>query len=171
MKDFPSLVESYKKSFSDAKTILGERGIYLSESEIYEYLLESPDIDEHENLILKEMSAEYIADSVGSQYRENAEPEVVDEVEFPESILPSGIPVFRTSQQVKIKGEKWVIHKNDADPFPSNPHAHNYQENLVVHLGNGMVYRRRKHVGKLSKKKLMLLRSEIKHVDLPDFTA
>src|SRR5207237_6227170 len=41
-----------------------------------------------------------------------------------------GIPILLTEAQVKLQGEIWIVHKNDADPFPSNPHAHNYRERL-----------------------------------------
>ncbi len=31
---------------------------------------------------------------------------------------------FIEEADVAIDDEKWRIHKSDADPFPSNPHAH-----------------------------------------------
>jgi hypothetical protein len=55
-------------------------------------------------------------------------------------LFPKGVPVYLTEAEIKLQGEIWVIHKNDADPFPSNPHAHNYQQRLKMHLGNGDLY-------------------------------
>jgi hypothetical protein len=168
---FHELVDKYKKSFEEAKRLLKVEGIKLSESDIFNYLLESPDIDERDNLIVKQIPAKDIALIVSCQYRLSPPPEVVLEIELPEGILPSGISTFLTHQQVKVKGEIWQIHKNDVDPFPSNPHAHNYQSNVVVHLGNGMIYRKRKYLGEqLTKKNLSLLRREIKNMELPECT-
>ena len=44
--------------------------------------------------------------------------------------------------KVKVKGECWIIHKNDRDPFPSNPHAHNYDSFAAygLDLGTGRLY-------------------------------
>lgn len=33
-----------------------------------------------------------------------------------------------------------VAHKYDRDTFPSNPHAHNYDRKLKMHLGTGDLY-------------------------------
>jgi hypothetical protein len=68
-------------------------------------------------------------------------PEKMDEIRFDESIIPEGVPILLTEAEVKIKGEVWVVHKNDADPFPSNPHAHNYENRLKMHLGTGDLYK------------------------------
>ena len=170
MKNFSELVEQYLNSFEVAKSLLEKSDIFLSVNEIYDYLVDSPEINEYENLIVKEIPGEQIASIVERQYRLSPPSQVIAEVELLESITPSNVPVFLVHQQVKIKGEIWVIHKNDVDPFPSNPHAHNYQNNLVVHLGNGMIYKKRKLVGKLEKKKLSLLRSEIKNIELPELS-
>lgn len=139
MKHFTELVEQYLKSFEEAKALLEKNGIFLSVSEIYKYLVDSSEINEYENLIIKELPCDQIASLVERQYTLSPPSQVIAEVELFESIVPPNIPIFLTHQQVKIKGEIWVVHKNDADPFPSNPHAHNYQSNLVVHLGNGMM--------------------------------
>ncbi|MGF9693788.1 hypothetical protein AAIH46_13295 [Rhizobium sp. 0TCS1.26] len=45
-------------------------------------------------------------------------------------------------------GMKWRVHKNDADPFPSSPHAHCIagQERHVgckLHLGTGVLFKGR----------------------------
>ena len=171
MKSFNALLEKYVESLRVAKTLLSEGGVILSESEIYEYLVDALDLEPSENLILMEIPSETIASLVSERYQLRPPPEIISEVSFPDGILPSGIPLFLTHQQVKIKGEIWVIHKNDVDPFPSNPHAHNYQHNLVIHLGNGIIYKKRKNVGKLTKKKFMLLRDSIKNVQLPNIEA
>jgi hypothetical protein len=44
-----------------------------------------------------------------------------------ECIYPKGIPANLYEKQIKVKGQKWELHKYDDDPFPSDPHAHNYE--------------------------------------------
>lgn len=92
---------------------------------------------------------------------------VLATVELSESIIPNGVERALYEQQVKHKGEVWVIHKNDADPHPSIPHAHNYDANLKLHLGNGDLYKKRNIVGNIGKKALMALREKIVGIDLP----
>jgi hypothetical protein len=46
----------------------------------------------------------------------------------------------------KVDGEVWQVHKSDADPFPSRPHAHcvGGRENFVgrkLHLGTRRLYK------------------------------
>jgi hypothetical protein len=87
-------------------------------------------------------------------------PEKVCEIVLAESILPDGWPLLLREAQVKLRGEIWSVHKTDADPFPSNPHAHNYERSLKLHLGNGDLYlrRERKPCGHMERKNLMKLR-------------
>ncbi len=44
------------------------------------------------------------------------------------SILPPDVPLHLEEAKVRFRGEQWEIHKYDADPFPSNPHGHNYRQ-------------------------------------------
>jgi hypothetical protein len=62
------------------------------------------------------------------------------EIELAESIVPCGVTVLFTEAKVRLNGEIWWVYKSDADPFPSNPHAHNYQSRVKMHLGNGDLY-------------------------------
>lgn len=74
--------------------------------------------------------------------------------------------VFLYQKKVLIKnnGLKWIIHKNDSDPFPSIPHAHNIDQNIKLDLSNGNCYRRRKYLKKISKKELLEIREKAKKV-------
>jgi hypothetical protein len=53
--------------------------------------------------------------------------ELLGEIEFEASPIPDG--TMRRLDEVTIKrdGCIWRIDRNDADPFPSNPHAHNVE--------------------------------------------
>jgi hypothetical protein len=80
---------------------------------------------------------------------------------------------FRIHYKVKIKAAGYVciIHKNDLDPFPSNPHAHLLELNLKFDLSNGILYRRRKAEGSISTKKLLTIRQAASKVfkgELPE---
>jgi len=63
-------------------------------------------------------------------------PTVLARLALEEHILPAGVP--RKIEEVRLKavGEIWDIHLNDADPFPSNPHAHNVQTGVKLDLSN-----------------------------------
>ncbi len=54
--------------------------------------------------------------------------------------------------EVKCGGTKWRIHKNDADPKPSDFHAHDYENNRVANLYTGEIYRKNRETGKLEQK-------------------
>ena len=86
---------------------------------------------------------------------------------FDESLIPTEFVSLLRKENVKVSGEIWVIHKNDADPFPSSPHAHNYGQNVKLHLGNGCLYRKRQHVGTMSRNKLLELRTRVRSIELP----
>lgn len=94
-------------------------------------------------------------------------PEIIAQIELKDSILPEGTPKLLTEKTVKVKGEIWVIHKNDADPFPSTPHAHNYESGISLHLGTGEFFDKRKSKGFLDCNKLIRVRDRIKGHELP----
>lgn len=96
--------------------------------------------------------------------------EELERIELSEAIIPESVLGMLNEKDVKTGGEIWVIHNNDEDYFPSNPHAHNYQKGIKLDLSNGNYFRRRKFVGKITKKEMKNLRSLIKHVDLPSLS-
>lgn len=95
--------------------------------------------------------------------------QAVEVVTLHESILPDGVARRLDEQIVKVKGERWEIHKFDADPFPSNPHAHNLDSGLKLHLGTGELFRKRACVGRITVKRLLQLREKVNAVALPPF--
>lgn len=86
---------------------------------------------------------------------------------IPDQLIMEGTQGEHVELKVRNAGEQWFIHQNDADPFPSSPHAHNYPQKLKLHLGNGDLYRGRSIVGNVGKKALKRIRDEISHVPLP----
>mgnify|MGYP003594670404 FL=1 len=82
-------------------------------------------------------------------------PIIIQKVISEETLIPSDVPILIEKKNYRVNGEVWVVHKNDIDPFPSSPHAHNYDQNLVMHLGNGRMYRQRNYVTTAKKKQLL----------------
>ena len=86
-----------------------------------------------------------------------------NELIIEENIIPIEF-VFETKVRVKAKGQIWIIHKNDADPRPSNPHAHNLEQNIKLDLGNGNCFRKRELLFKIEKKELLSIRAKAQQV-------
>ncbi|AMD60901.1 hypothetical protein AWN88_22550 [Agrobacterium tumefaciens] len=79
-----------------------------------------------------------------------------------EGIIPDDATLVMLEKVVRVKGEKWEIHRYDADPWPSNPHAHNYASRLKMHLGTGELFdNNRRSKGKIAAKKLATIRAEL----------
>lgn len=93
--------------------------------------------------------------------------EVLTGFTLEESIVPEHLPKLLTEQTVKVKGEIWQVHKNDADPFPSIPHAHNYESGVSLHLGTGELFKKRDSVGQIKCKKLKIIRNKLTKFTLP----
>jgi hypothetical protein len=72
--------------------------------------------------------------------------------------------LFKFKVRVKFKGDVWVIHRYDQDPFPSNPHAHCLGQNIKLDLSNGNCYRVREFLYKMKSKDLIQLRNIIEKV-------
>ena len=92
---------------------------------------------------------------------------VIDRSIFPDELL------LNYKVRIKSKGLIWVIHMYDKDPFPSNPHAHQLENNIKLDLSNGNCYKVKKYIYTLDKKDLLLIRLEAEKVfrgKLPDLT-
>lgn len=72
--------------------------------------------------------------------------------------------------RIKHNGKTWIVHKYDIDPFPSNPHAHDLDNSLKLHLGNGFIFDKKKYVGKLHIKEFMEIRAKLedRNILLPE---
>jgi hypothetical protein len=58
-------------------------------------------------------------------------------------------------------GTDWEILRNDADPFPSNPCAHNEAEDIVLDLAEGGLYHDRELVHRVRRQELIRFRRKI----------
>jgi hypothetical protein len=77
-------------------------------------------------------------------------------------VTPFRVPAGRFVR-IKLRGHIWVVHHNDPDPWPSKPHAHDYEQRQKLDLGSGQIFSlpERKLIEKLRMKELVLLRDEL----------
>jgi hypothetical protein len=95
----------------------------------------------------------------------------LQEIRLDESLIPLELLSRVDEQTIKSGGEIWRIHKSDADSFPSNPHAHNIQTGLKLHLGTGELFKKTVSKGRLPCKSLRKLRGLVRpDIKLPDDT-
>lgn len=120
-----------------------------------------------EDLALEDWDKEKVLRTVVNSEVLRKYPVIQEEVVIDQPIIPDNVIRSIDEERVKFRGEKWVVHKNDPDPFPSNPHAHNYEAGLKLHLGNGELYRGTKLSGKVPCKKLKMLRSLFSKTRMP----
>ncbi len=84
-------------------------------------------------------------------------------IEVDEDWIPSNV-VNKKKARFKHKGTIWVIHRYDADPFPSLPHAHNMESNQKLDLSTGKCYEKRLYIYSFSKKDLLEIRERAAQV-------
>lgn len=59
---------------------------------------------------------------------------------------------FLVQKDYRVRGEVWRVHKGDADPYPSRPHAHcidgrRFYAGTKLHLGTGELFRKSAPLG------------------------
>jgi hypothetical protein len=85
--------------------------------------------------------------------------------------------LFVLEEDYRVKGEVWRVHKADADPYPSRPHAHciDGADRFIgckLHLGSAELYRGRKSLGRRLDGKqfaqlIGLIQPKFPHIVLP----
>lgn len=163
MKDIIELQSEIAKACVRATIILRKR-ITPEEALIILANESGHGVDE---LIAKDWDEEEIISALRDCKSVKELPNIEAIVKLDESIIPDGTDQALLEQLIKHKGEIWFVHRHDADPHPSNPHAHNYESNLKLHLGNGDLYMIRRKVGSISKKNLLAIRGKINNLELP----
>ncbi|MGD0868897.1 MAG: hypothetical protein ABSB88_05055 [Bryobacteraceae bacterium] len=144
-----------------SSTALSEsRGQIITRRDVENGLITVLGLDEIYDLLDRDIDSAQILSLLSDCDFVRLRPEKLCEIVVEESIIPAGVPLFLTEADVKLKGEKWTVHRYDADPFPSNPHAHCYSRALKLHLGNGAIYQNKSKVpcGHIGTKDLVRLR-------------
>ena len=69
---------------------------------------------------------------------------------------------------IKIFNYNFQIHKNDVDPWPSFPHMHSIEDNLVLNIYTGEVYRKitRDCIGEARDKDMIKLWNDTKFLNI-----
>lgn len=84
---------------------------------------------------------------------------------------------FVMEKDYRVKGEVWRVHKGDADPFPSKPHAHcvggaKRFVGLTLHLGTGELFNGREPTGRFMSPRqferlIAMIQPKFPHIELP----
>src|SRR5258708_37167361 len=108
-----------------AQLLSGEvRGIRVTGEHVEDALIALFNIENPVDLLNRDWTPTEIAHALSEFDFAQLKPLAMVELEA--SILPPGVPRRLDEVKVKVRGEGWCIHKKDLDPFPSSPHAHNY---------------------------------------------
>lgn len=162
---------SYIAASTHARPVLSQlHGMEIEPIDIQKSLCSVLGVDEINptELLERQLTTDQIVELLHSFDFKKYHPEVIIEVELKEGIIPDGTARLLTEKTVKVKGEVWRVHKNDADTWPSNPHAHNFDAGLKLHLGTGELFdNNRKSVGHIGKKKLKAVRDKLGNIKLP----
>src|SRR5690348_17326657 len=135
------------------------RVLHQLPEDVREALVASYHLEDQFPLLDMNLSAQRIIDDLAGF--DFSKPILLATIELEESVIPDGVPIRFVEAVIKNRNEIWLIHKFDQDPFPSNPHGHNQENGLKLHLGTGGLYRKRKHVGKVHKKDLLAIRAKL----------
>jgi hypothetical protein len=161
MTDKEGLLKNYLRNAEEAITFIEKRDAFpISTNLIWQILAyELGHSDNPPEIIFHQLTALEIANLVEGFFSYSGSP--IGELSFNYSILPEELNDSIQKARIKFDGEIWTIHKNDVDPFPSQPLAYNYKEGYKLHLGNGGLYRKKDFIGNIRKKDFILLRQRI----------
>ncbi len=87
-------------------------------------------------------------------------PVILGEVTDPAIEVPGSIRRIYTAL-TRVAGTEWEILRNDKNPFPSNPCAHNEVEDITMDLSAGGLFHDGAFVSRLRKKDLVNFRAKI----------
>jgi hypothetical protein len=155
MSDFRKNLTEYLTNSEIALVELQGQGYTFLDSsfiwQILSYELEHWDIPTE--VLFHKLSAQEIISTTKKYFADNGLP--MKNIALDKSIIPKELSNDLIKAQIKFKGEIWTIHKNDKDTFPSQPHAHNYERQYKLHLGNGKLYRKKNLIDTIRNKDLV----------------
>jgi hypothetical protein len=124
-------------------------------------------LDDSTELLDLGLSRDKILSAVDSYDFRRFFPQPLATLAVEDSIIPRGGIRRLVEQTVRVHGEVWRVHRNDADPFPSNPHAHNLESGLKLHLGTGELFLGKQFAGTINRKDLLAIRNALVDFALP----
>jgi hypothetical protein len=87
-------------------------------------------------------------------------PVILGAIEAPDLDIPGGIGRIYAALN-RGAGREWEILSHPADPFPSDPYAHNEAEDVSLDLATGALYHDRQYVHRLFRKDLAAFRAKV----------
>jgi hypothetical protein len=166
--DTGALINAFICEAQAVASLLAEReGLPIECVHIENALVEVLGLDDSTELLFVGLTKGGILSALGKYDFQRLFPQLIAEVRFENSIIPSGVARALVEQTVRCNGEVWRIHRNDSDPFPSSPHGHNLESGHKLHLGTGELFLRRQAVGKIEKKHLLAIRGQLSTFVLP----
>jgi hypothetical protein len=164
-REIPELIQA---GTAAADALSRQVGLHLEYLNVEDALVDVLDLKSPVDLLGRHLSCERIMALLAQYDFQRLFPEVLAEIRLESAVIPATARRHLSEVTVRSNGELWRIHKNDADPWPSNPHAHNLETGLKLHLGTGELFLKRRSVGeKISKKDLKAIRSELRSFALP----
>ncbi|SRR6266567_1356033 len=151
-----------------AKALSAKSGLPLECAHIQDALVEAMELDSPEELLEKELSADAITAILENYDFHRLFPKLIAVIHLQHSIIPDRTSRKLIEVTVRANGEVWRIHQNDADPRPSNPHSHNLESGLKLHLGTGELFQGRRNTGqKVPRKHLEAIKARLSKHALP----
>lgn len=150
-----------------ARVLAARRALPIELVHVENALVETLSLSEPTDLLDFELTRHEIV-SVLSAFDFRAYfPVLLAEIAFRNSIIPASVPTHCQEQTVRRHGEVWRVHRTDSNSFPSNPHAHNLDSGLKLHLGTGQLFRKKFLVGRIRLKDLLAILGQLTGFALP----
>jgi len=161
MTEREKVLKDYLTNSEEALSSLQRLGfLFLDSSFIWQILIyELEHYDIPSEVLFHHLTTDEIVTCVKDYFSKYGLP--IKNITIDNSVIPNELNTDFSKAKVKFKGEIWTIHKNDKDTFPSQPHAHNYDRQYKLHLGNGKLFRSKNYIGNISNKDLLNLRQII----------
>lgn len=164
-KSIRALIQAAMESSDALSARVGRK---LEYTHIEQALVETLRLDSSVELLRKNLTAEAVTSLLKGYDFNRLFPQLIEIISLSHSIIPDETPRKLTEVTIRSKGEVWRIYQNDADPWPSNPHAHNLESGLKLHLGTGELFRGSRFTGhKISAKSLDEIRARLSKFNLP----
>lgn len=168
----PDISQSIRRliqaAMESSDALSARSGRKIEYTHIEQALVETLRLESSVELLGKNLTSEAVTSLLKSYDFNRLFPELIGIISLDHSIIPDETPRKLTEVTIRSKGEVWRIHKNDADPWPSNPHAHNLESGLKMHLGTGELFEGMRDTGhKVSAKSLKAIRARLSKCELP----
>ena len=155
-KDISDQIKTFvRTAYAAAKNLAEKTHLPITYIHVQDGLQEALKLDVPEELLTRQWTKQLMLEQLADTDFRRMFPVVLAEVRLPFSVIPAGTRRRIEEITVRMNGEVWRIHQNDADPFPSNPHAHNVESGAKMDLSTG------------EKRRLLAIREQLAGLALP----